>query len=420
MDDLNVVLFEDDLWQGFYPLTLTRPLWDLRVGMLTLFEKWRALVSDERLYVHTLRETVLQVFLEQVRGARAFPSEGRELPESLVLVNARWLPPEPEELRLLLAHLRVGEGWSRKGRVVLAHLALEQAHEVFQQQGHLDLEEAPDNFRVMEHPGHLFHWHTEEFLLDDIRRELPRGIHGRILGTPYIMGDAVYIGPASEIHPSVVIDSREGPVYIGEHVLIEGNVFIRGPVFVGAHSRIKAGTRLYEGVSLGPVSRVAGELSMTVFQGYSNKQHEGFLGHTLVGEWVNFGAHTTGSNLKHTYSEVRLRHHGQVIPTGERFFGALIGDHTKIGIQSMLRTGAVLGVNVSFFGGGFCPPWIPSFVWGGPEEGYTEYRLDRALDVAAVVMERRSRVLRPSHKRLLREVFEEEASARRAWLREHG
>ncbi len=420
MDEHRVVLFEDDRWQAFYPLTLTRPVWDLRVGMLTIFEKWRYGFSDEMLRVYSPRETVTRVFLEQVRGAHPYTPEEEGLPDTVFLVNARWLPPEPEELRVLLDHLKPGEGWTRKGRVVVARLRLEQVEEVLSQQGEGAFPEAPATYRVMEHPGHLLHWHTEEFLLDDIRQELPRGIHGRILGTPYVMGDAVYIGPASEIHPSVVIDSREGPVYIGEHVLIEGNVFIRGPVYVGAHARIKAGTRLYEGVSLGPVSRVAGELSMTVFQGYSNKQHEGFLGHTLVGEWVNFGAHTTGSNLKNTYSEVRLRHHGQVVHSGERFFGAIVGDHTKIGIQSMLRTGAVIGVNVNFFGGGFCPPWIPSFVWGGPEEGYTEYRLEKALEVAAVVMERRNRVLGAAHKQLLRQVFEEETAARRAWLREHG
>lgn len=232
----------------------------------------------------------------------------------------------------------------------------------------------------------------------------------------HLVGDArdVFIGQNSTIQPGCVLDATGGPIIIDDHVSVKFSQ-IQGPVFVGKGSVVD-GARLRPGTSLGPNCKVGGEISATIFQSRVNKGHEGFVGHTWAGRWVNFGALATTSNLKNTYGTVRFQLDSQNrIDTNAQFLGSLIGDHTKIGIGQLLTTGANLGVGCNIFGGGVSPKYVPSFSWGGLD-GWSEHRLEECLKTVKATLGRRNAVLRPESEEVLRALFESSQSERVEFL----
>jgi UDP-N-acetylglucosamine diphosphorylase/glucosamine-1-phosphate N-acetyltransferase len=223
----------------------------------------------------------------------------------------------------------------------------------------------------------------------------------------------VHIGAHSVVQPGCVLDASGGPIIIGPDVQVKFSQ-IQGPVYVGKGCVVD-GARLRPGTSLGPNCKVGGEISATIFQSRVNKGHEGFVGHTWAGRWVNFGALATTSNLKNTYGSIRWqRDQSTVIDTGVQFLGSLIGDHTKIGIGQMLNTGSNIGVGCNIFGGGVAPKYIPSFSWGGLA-GWNEHRLDDCLKTVNATLSRRNARLRPESEAVLRAVFED-TRGEREWF----
>ena len=232
----------------------------------------------------------------------------------------------------------------------------------------------------------------------------------------HIVGDRrdIFVGRGSLIQPGCVLDATGGPIIIAERVQLKFSQ-IQGPVFVGAGS-VLDGARLRPGTSLGPNCKVGGEISATIFQSRVNKAHEGFVGHTWAGRWVNLGALATTSNLKNTYGKIRFQLDSEtIVETGAQFLGSLIGDHTKIGIGQLLTTGGNLGVGCNIFGGGVSPKYVPSFSWGGLE-GWHQHRLDDCLKTVKYTLARRNAVLRPESEAVLRGVFEATASERARFL----
>lgn len=212
------------------------------------------------------------------------------------------------------------------------------------------------------------------------------------------------------LHPGVVLDSREGPVWLDENVEIEPHSYIRGPVYVGRKTRLKAGTRLSRSV-IGPECKLGGEVEEAVIQGFTNKQHEGFLGHAYLGEWINLGAGTNNSDLKNNYSPVRVQIEGRSVDTGLIFMGLIMGDHSKSGINTMFNTGTVAGVGCNIFGAGFPSKFIPSFSWGG-SQGWMETDWRRFLESARKVMGRRNVPMSEAGEALLHSVYEQSAGLR--------
>jgi UDP-N-acetylglucosamine diphosphorylase/glucosamine-1-phosphate N-acetyltransferase len=224
----------------------------------------------------------------------------------------------------------------------------------------------------------------------------------------------VYIGAESIVQPGCVLDVSNGPIILAPRVTVKWSQ-IQGPVFVGTGCTVD-GARLRPGTSLGPNCKVGGEISASIFQSRVNKAHEGYVGHSWAGRWVNFGALATTSNLKNTYGPIRVQTGNDTIrETGVTFLGSLIGDHTKIGIGQMLTTGSLIGIGCNIFGGGVAPKWIPSFAWGGAA-GWTEYRLEDCLKTVRATLARRNAVLRPESESLMRHVFDQTANDRAAWL----
>lgn len=208
--------------------------------------------------------------------------------------------------------------------------------------------------------------------------------------------------PGARVMAGAVLDASSGPIILGEGARIMPNAVILGPVYIGPNTLIKAGSKIYGGTSIGASCKVGGEVEESILHAFANKQHEGFLGHSYLGEWTNIGAGTDTSDLKNNYGSVRVwTEDAGLFDTGQRFIGLLMGDHSKCGIGTTFNTGTVVGVSANVFGAGYPPKHIPSFTWGGAA-GLTEYGLDKALATAAVVMSRRNRSLETVDEALLR------------------
>jgi UDP-N-acetylglucosamine diphosphorylase/glucosamine-1-phosphate N-acetyltransferase len=213
-----------------------------------------------------------------------------------------------------------------------------------------------------------------------------------------------------------VVDATNGPVNIESGVKVMANAGLCGPLHLGRDSLIKMGATIYGGTSIGPVSKVGGEVAETVFQGYSNKQHGGFVGHSYLGEWVNIGAGTNTSDMKNNYSTVRVQVEGKMVDSRELFLGLVMGDHSKSGIGSIFNAGTTIGVCSNVFGADYPPKAIPSFAWGGAS-GFVEHEFSAALETARRVVGRRGNTLDAGDEAVLRKVFEITADARAAFLR---
>ncbi len=232
----------------------------------------------------------------------------------------------------------------------------------------------------------------------------------------HIIGDAtlLHVGEGASVQAGCVLDVSNGPIMLAPGVQVKYSQIV-GPVFMGTGS-IADGARLRPGVSLGHGCKVGGEVSASIFQSRVNKAHEGFVGHTWAGRWVNFGALATTSNLKNTYGTIRFHQSAQVlVDTQSQFLGSIIGDHTKIGIGQMLNTGSHIGVGCNLFGGGVAPKYVPSFSWGG-SAGWSQYRLEDCLKTVRATLGRRQAVLRPESEDVLRQVFEASAGERAKFL----
>lgn len=217
--------------------------------------------------------------------------------------------------------------------------------------------------------------------------------------------EAIFAGENVRIGACSVLDASEGPIILGRNVRIMPHSTILGPCYVGDNSLIKVGAKIYGETSIGEWCKVGGEVENSIIHAYSNKQHDGFLGHSYLGEWVNLGADTNTSDLKNNYGSIRVRFSDREFDSGRMFLGLLCGDHTKSGINTMLNTGTVTGVSANIFGGDFPPKFIPSFSWGGRADAPV-FELEKALALARTVMARRKQTLLPEEEALLRLEFE--------------
>lgn len=227
------------------------------------------------------------------------------------------------------------------------------------------------------------------------------------------IGKGIYSN--SKIKGNFEIDTENGIVIIERDVKIEPFSFIKGPSFIGRESIIKSGTKIYSSY-IGPVSRIGGEIDSTLFIGYSNKAHEGFIGHSIIGEWVNLGALTTNSDLKNNYSEVKIQIKDEIIKTGTIKFGAIIGDHVKTGIGTLIPTGAYIDVFSNIFSGGkFCPKYIPPFSWVSYDKIET-YELEKAIETAKKMMTRRNIIMDHEYEKKIKEIFKSEVENKKDFL----
>ncbi len=214
-------------------------------------------------------------------------------------------------------------------------------------------------------------------------------------------GDNIFIGKNSEIRPGVVLDASAGPIIIAENVYVDIGALIQGPVYIGPYCTINPGAKLRKNVTLGPMCKIGGEVEDVIFQGYDNKQHDGFLGHSYLGEWVNLGANTNNSDLKNNYGSIRIQIEEDEIETGLQFLGSIISDYVRTGISTMLNTGTVIGLGANVFGAGFQAKYIPPFQWG--TDNKTE--LDKFFKTIETIKNRRGKSLGEPEKSLISKIY---------------
>lgn len=412
----HLTLFEDQLTGRFLPLAWCRPVYDLRCGIHTLRQKVAAAYgrSIDRLYVRSFLAGVLHE--RTGLPVNALPNAGNVLlVGSRVVADStlpRCLPLDgPEALYL-----------DDDGHVVAARLTTQRLRtlDVHRLEEALDPVAAPLRDVDRHHfDGTLLAWmwdlvHQNASQLVADAEGYALGTHAGVIGAGahLVHPERIFIGAGAQIAPGAVLDASDGPIVVAEEAMVMANAVVVGPAAIGPGARVKIGAKLYEGTSLGPVCKAGGEVEETIFQGYSNKQHDGFIGHSYIGEWCNLGANTTNSDLKNNYSPVRVWTAGEMRDTEETFVGIFVADHTKTGIGTLLNTGTVIGVACNLYGAELPPKFVPSFAWGRGKE-LVEHHLPKALQTAKRVMARRDVPLTTAESDLLTYVFATTARRRR-------
>ena len=387
---MNYILFdESNVRTSLLPLTFMRPVCDIRIGILTIREKW-----EKRLDAKT--STLTEYYL-----AKKYPILKED---NNVLINGCVCPTDEiiELVKKLGPHQTIVSGET----IIALHVTEEELNNPGDSGS-----EGAEEIEVKEKPLQVSHtW--EIFSKNDlaIRDDFEFLTKGRksapINKTNVVLGDnGVFLEKGTKVN-CAVLNTTTGPIYIGEGAeLMEGSM-LRGPMAICDHAQIKMGAKLYGPTTIGPYSRIGGEVNNTVIFGYSNKAHDGFLGHSVIAEWCNLGADTNTSNLKNTYDCVRLWSYSKqtFINTHLQFCGLIMGDHSKSGIATMFNTGTVVGVNTNIFGSGFQRNFIPSFTWGGTT-GHSNYKLDKGIEVATAVFKRRGKEFDDVERSLLSDVF---------------
>jgi UDP-N-acetylglucosamine diphosphorylase/glucosamine-1-phosphate N-acetyltransferase len=391
---MNYILFDGPFRTALLPFTYTRPVADIRFGILTIREKW------ER-YLGATTTTITEDYL-----VSKFPMV--ELEEN-TLINASYTPNDA--LVEMIQNLKPKQV-IYDGEVVVAFRATETQSEI-----DFDVFEplvCPESTLSIKNTWSIFKLNGAAIEADFqliTKNRTSQPIPEQVVA---FNATQIFIEEGA-ILPLCVLNATNGPIYIGKDAEIMEGSMVRGPFALCENSVLKMGTKIYGPTTIGPYSKVGGEVNNAVFFGYSNKAHDGFLGNSVIGEWCNLGADTNTSNLKNNYAEVRLWNYesDNFAKTGLQFCGLMMGDHSKCGINTMFNTGTVVGVSVNVFGSGFPRNFVPSFSWGG-HSGLSTYLTKKAFEVAQVVMKRRGVEFTDTDAAILSEVFEQTKSYRTA------
>jgi len=402
---LKLCIFEDGRFSDLYPLTYTRPVFDLRCGRTKLYEKiMRNFQGVGATFF--MRGHLGPVFRDRLEGAVNELDALRG--DDVLFVNGRVLawrgairPPGDE-----VAAIRGDEiAYVYAKRETVSKLIGSSIDDLLDRL-RAQLSQLSIDADLVGHPWDLVR-NNPKAIVDDFESIGRRGILGKMSPKAEIYGDAekVHVAETAEIHPFVVLDTHSGPIMIDEKTKVLPFSRIEGPCSIGSESTIVRGN-VREEVSIGPVCRIGGEIEASIIHGYSNKYHTGFLGHAYVGEWVNIGALTTNSDLKNDYSNVEVYVNGNLYDTGDTKVGSFIGDHTKLGIGCLLNTGTIVGVGCNLLGGEVLPKYIPSFAWFTRGRISRGSGLRRTVEAERRVMSRRGVEMSQSYVQMLQHIYD--------------
>ena len=384
---MNIILFDDDKRANLLPLTFTRPCSELRVGILTIAEKWSKYVSEK--ISHITQDYLAKKYDVCYQNENVYIN-GRVLPSSDLIDQIKALPNEESltQNEIIIAlktskHIMNFEELvqysSSKLNKEISCSMINNTHDIFTKNG------------------------------SEIKSDYDRLTKDRksqqLSSTNTILGKDIFIEDGVRAE-AVVFNTENGPIYLGKNSTVMEGSLIRGPFGLGENATIKMGAKIYGDTSVGPQCKVGGEVSNSVFYKNTNKGHDGFIGNSVIGEWCNLGADTNSSNLKNNYASVKLWDYSKqrFLDTGLQFCGLIMGDHSKCGINTMFNTGTVVGVSANIFGGNFPRNFIPSFTWGG-SSGFATYQTNKAFQTAKKVMERRNEELTEKEQEILTSIF---------------
>jgi len=399
-------IFEDSGYSHLYPLTLTRPVFDLKCGIFSLKEKLLQ-AHPERPVFLLCRESLCGL----VRGQNPEASVNEMPAKTCLFINGRLLAAEGLRQKLSVSKDTVFLSGTQIVAAFLTGTNVRQFADHLAGRAAFNLAEVEQcqvpHAVLIQYPWDLVNKNASEIVNDFERLASRAQINGFVSERAVLLCDEqIDVGLESEIGPGVVLDATKGPIHIGARVTVMPNAVVEGPASIGDDSVIKIGAKIYEGTSIGEVCKVGGEVEESIVHSHSNKQHDGFLGHSYLGQWVNLGADTNNSDLKNNYGSVKVWTNGDLVDTGSRFAGVYMGDHSKTGINTMFNTGTSVGVMCNVFGAGFPPKFIPSFSWGG-NDGLAEYDFEKALATARIVMQRRGIDLTKEYQNMLRHIFDQ-------------
>lgn len=384
---MNYILFDGTVRNTLLPFTFTRPVADIRVGILTIREKWEK-------YLGYTTTTITEEYLSD-----KYPMV--EMEEN-VMINASFLPNDI--LVAMVKNLEENQAIFYQDEVIAFYSRENQEEVDFDSYDILEYSE--DCIRI-EHTWDIFS--KNDIALREDFELITEGRHSQPIpkSVNVLAPENIFIEEGAKLE-FVTLNASTGPIYIGKNAeIMEGSV-IRGPFALCESGRVKLATKVYGATTVGPHSVIGGEVNNSVLFGYSNKGHDGFLGNSVLGEWCNIGADSNNSNLKNNYEEVKLWSYEteNFAKTGLQFCGLMMGDHSKCGINTMFNTGTVVGVSANIFGSGFPRNFVPSFSWGGAS-GFTTYLTNKAFQTAKIVMARRNVDFTEEDAKILEQVFEE-------------
>lgn len=400
-----ICLFEDEGYKNLLPLTYTRPVYDLRCGILTLGQKIIKYYPQSTKIYHT-RRYLAQSIKEKNENNLVNNFDF----DNILFINGRLL--FNYKLSKIISKMSINSILINAGIIIAASLDRNNL-QIFVNalDDGIDLNKFDNviinetNATFINYPWDLINKNIEEITSDF---EFIRGSRKKVINNykaVEINGKKnVIIEKGVRIAPFTLLDASEGPIYIAKNAIIMSHVSIQGPAYIGESSVIKMHASLYHGTNIGCYCKVGGEIENSIIHSYTNKQHEGFIGHSYLGSWVNIGASTNNSDLKNNYGIVDVPINNTFISSGSQFAGLFMGDHSKTAINTMFNTGSVVGVCCNIFGNGFPPKYIPSFSWGGSEK-ISEYQFDKAVDVIESVMARRKMVPTENDILVLKTIF---------------
>jgi UDP-N-acetylglucosamine diphosphorylase/glucosamine-1-phosphate N-acetyltransferase len=382
---MNLILFDGQETDHLLPFTFTRPVSEIRVGILTIREKWERLLETKARY------------LTRSYLSKKFPLK---IAAENLLINGSICPSLTLMSKIL--DLKLGDGLYQGDTLIACKLVDADVP---------DYDEKIKNRLEFEGPFTHINKMWKVFLSNEheLNVDFTHLADGRtsqdISSSNTLIGDQIFVEEGAEIE-GAILNAKTGPIYIGKNAKILEGSMVRNGLALCESSVLKMGAKIYGATTIGPHSKVGGEVSNSVLFGFSNKGHDGYLGNSVLGEWCNLGADTNNSNLKNNYDQVKLWNYtrGGFERTGETFCGLMMGDHSKCGINTMFNTGTVVGVSTNLFGAGFPRNFVPSFSWGGAQ-GYQVYQLNKAFKTAEIVMGRRNLELDETERSILEEVF---------------
>lgn len=397
---MHLCFFNDDHADQLKPLTLTRPVDDLRIGIFTIRDKWVYNLNAQAV------SRICPSYLSDVFKSTTITDR-----TEVVWINSQFLPTN--DLVIRIEQLDLSEALTHEGRIIAARVDPLKSQD-FIRHGSFSARSFTKSTCRFEPKQVDTLWDMLSLNAEEIQQDhnlfyLTNTNKVSLMdGVTAIRPSNIFIAEGAVIEAGAILNANDGPVFVGPGATVESGSILRGPVAICEKATVKMGARISDGTTIGPVCKVGGEVINSIFHSYSNKAHDGFVGNSVIGQWCNFGADTNTSNLKNNYSKIRMRDWatGKTIDTGIQFFGTAMGDHSKTSINTMLNTGTVCGVSSNIFTSGFPPKYIPSFSWLGDGEEST-YRLDKALDAMEAMMGRRNIELSDRYRSMMEHLFTE-------------
>lgn len=392
MTKFKIVLTDHYLdWSNLRPLTSTRPIAFLRVGISTIKEKYEQFFNQE---------IAVKTAANYLKPFDSFTATN----ELTCFINSSFIPTQ--KFVETIKSLKEGESLYKNG--ILAASMVHVGKTSFEKELNFS-----DELYKISFPWDIFSLNDKAIALDfericKKRKSMPLSKSNLLIGSK----EKLFIEEGATIE-GAILNTNTGFIYVGKNAeIMEGSV-VRGSLALCEYATLKLSTKIYGATSIGPHSKVGGEVNNSILLGYSNKGHDGFLGNSVIGEWCNLGADTNNSNLKNNYGKIKCWNYEQqkMIDSNLQFLGLIMGDHSKTGINTMLNTGTVVGVSSNIYGGDFPPKFIPSFSWGSAN-GFVDFNFNKAIEVAERMMERRKKQLSDADKSILNHIFEEEKTLR--------